>query len=86
MQAASNEEGDRRSIDRWLPGVALARRYDRSWLSADILTGVTVCAILILQGMAYGELAAPRDRPLRGDWGDGALCAGNNDTGGDGRP
>src|SRR5215213_7189584 len=42
---------------RWLPGLALARQYQTSWLRADILAGVTVCALLIPQGMAYGELA-----------------------------
>jgi SulP family sulfate permease len=40
-----------------LPGLALARRYNRAWLRADLLAGVTVCALLIPQGMAYGELA-----------------------------
>jgi len=46
-----------RSMERWLPAIALARQYQKSWLRADILAGVTVCALLIPQGMAYGELA-----------------------------
>ncbi|MGD9892332.1 MAG: SulP family inorganic anion transporter [Dehalococcoidia bacterium] len=57
MPAASDKRTSPQGISRWLPGLASVRHYDRSWLSADILAGVTVCAILIPQGMAYGELA-----------------------------
>jgi len=35
----------------WVPG------YRRSWLPLDIVAGLTVCAILVPEGMAYAELA-----------------------------
>jgi high affinity sulfate transporter 1 len=35
----------------WVPG------YKRSWLSADLFAGLTVCAILVPEGMAYAQLA-----------------------------
>ena len=31
--------------------------YQRSWLPLDIIAGLTVCAILVPEGMAYAELA-----------------------------
>ena len=35
----------------WVPG------YQRSWLPLDVIAGLTVCAILVPEGMAYAELA-----------------------------
>ena len=35
----------------WLPG------YQRSWLRFDLIAGLTVCAILVPEGMAYAQLA-----------------------------
>jgi SulP family sulfate permease len=35
----------------WLPG------YQRRWLTLDIIAGLTVCAILVPEGMAYAGLA-----------------------------
>jgi SulP family sulfate permease len=55
--AAQPEDDAQRGIGRWLPGLTIIRHYDRTWLRADMLAGVTVCALLIPQGMAYGELA-----------------------------
>ena len=40
-----------------MPGVRVARTYDRSWLRADLVAGVVLAAILVPQGMAYAELA-----------------------------
>jgi SulP family sulfate permease len=50
-----------RSVDasgwrRWLPGLSVLTRYDRSWLRGDLLAGVTVAAYLIPQVMAYAEI------------------------------
>ena len=35
----------------WVPG------YQRSWLRPDMIAGLTVCAILVPEGMAYAQLA-----------------------------
>jgi len=35
----------------WVPG------YQRKWLLLDLIAGLTVCAILVPEGMAYAELA-----------------------------
>lgn len=40
-----------------LPGLAVLRGYRRAWLSADLVAGATVGAMLIPQSMAYAELA-----------------------------
>ncbi|MFN7148833.1 MAG: SulP family inorganic anion transporter [Microthrixaceae bacterium] len=47
----------RAPIDRWLPGVAVARRYQRSWLRTDLAAGVVLTALLIPAGMGYAEAA-----------------------------
>lgn len=41
---------------RWLPGLAVLLRYDRTWLRGDLLAGITVAAYLIPQVMAYAEI------------------------------
>src|SRR3954464_10314553 len=46
-----------RAVGRWLPGVRLARAYDRSWLRSDCVAGVVLAAILVPQGMAYAGWA-----------------------------
>jgi len=42
---------------RFLPGLDVLLRYDRSWLRGDVLAGLTVCAYLIPQVMAYAQIA-----------------------------
>lgn len=42
---------------RLLPGLAVVRSYQRSWLRPDVLAGLTVGAMLIPQSMGYAELA-----------------------------
>ena len=44
-------------LERAVPGVAAARRYERRWLRTDIVAGVVLATILVPQGMAYAELA-----------------------------
>lgn len=39
------------------PALAEARAYRRGWLLRDVLTAVTLLAVLVPQGLAYGELA-----------------------------
>ena len=40
-----------------LPGAAELRHYRLAWLRPDLLAGLAVWAVLVPQGLAYGELA-----------------------------
>jgi sulfate permease, SulP family len=40
-----------------IPAIRVARTILRRWLRADLVAGVTTFAMLVPQGMAYGELA-----------------------------
>ena len=42
---------------RLIPGVRVARTYERSWLPADIVAGLVLTAILIPVGMGYAQAA-----------------------------
>jgi high affinity sulfate transporter 1 len=44
-------------VTRWIPGVAVARNYRRSWLRNDLVAALVLTALLVPQGMAYAELA-----------------------------
>ncbi len=44
-------------LARWVPGLAVLRTYDRTWLRPDLLTALSVWALLIPQGLAYAQLA-----------------------------
>jgi high affinity sulfate transporter 1 len=44
-------------LARLVPGVAVARSYQRTWVRSDVVAGVVLAAILVPQGMAYAELA-----------------------------
>ena len=46
-----------RVLQRWAPGLATIRTYQRAWLRSDLVAGVVLAAILVPQGMAYAELA-----------------------------
>jgi SulP family sulfate permease len=46
-----------KGVWNYLPGIQALLHYERRWLRFDILAGLSVCAILIPQGMAYGSLA-----------------------------
>lgn len=52
-----SEERATPRLERWVPGVRVARTYDRSWLRPDLIAGTVLAAILVPQGMAYAELA-----------------------------
>jgi len=43
--------GRRWPVLAWVPG------YQRAWLRTDVIAGLTVCAILVPEGMAYAQLA-----------------------------
>jgi MFS superfamily sulfate permease-like transporter len=47
----------RKQVERWVPGVRVARTYERRWLRPDLIAGIVLAAILVPQGMAYAELA-----------------------------
>jgi high affinity sulfate transporter 1 len=42
---------------RAVPGVTVARTYERRWLAKDVVAGVVLSTLLVPQGMAYAELA-----------------------------
>ena len=44
-------------ILRLIPGLRVARAYERSWLPADIVAGLVLTAILIPVGMGYAQAA-----------------------------
>src|SRR3954465_7407136 len=44
-------------LERWVPGIAMLRRYQPGWLRSDLVAGIVLAAILVPQGMAYAELA-----------------------------
>lgn len=44
-------------LGRFVPGLGVARTYQRSWLANDLVAGLVVTALLVPQGMAYAELA-----------------------------
>ena len=44
-------------ISRWLPGLAALRDYKTSFLSHDLAAGLTLGAVMVPVGLAYGELA-----------------------------
>ena len=47
----------RHAVEAYVPGLRAVRAYERSWLSADVVAGLVLAAILVPQGMAYAELA-----------------------------
>lgn len=53
-------------LTRWLPGLATLRDYKASFLPHDLAAGVTLGAVLVPVGLAYGELAG---LPLAGLYG-----------------
>ncbi len=43
--------------ERYLPGLAILRRYERGWLRGDLVAGAVLTALLIPAGMGYAEVA-----------------------------
>lgn len=59
--------GDQRPTwERFLPGLAVLRRYEPGWLRGDLLAGLTVAAYLVPQVMAYAVIAGLA--PVIGLW------------------
>src|SRR5262245_26948713 len=44
-------------LDRWVPAVSDLRGYQASWLTRDLLAGVSVAAIQVPTAIAYAVLA-----------------------------
>jgi high affinity sulfate transporter 1 len=44
-----------RGIWKWVPGARVARDYQWSWLSRDVVAGLVVTALLVPAGMGYAE-------------------------------
>ena len=44
-------------VSRWLPGLAMLRAYDRSWLPKDLVAGLVLTAVLVPVGMGYAQAA-----------------------------
>lgn len=49
-----------RLLARAMPGLELARGYPRRWLKADVLSALTIGAMLIPQGLAYAQIVGVR--------------------------
>jgi len=44
-------------VARWVPGITVARTYEKKWLRKDFTAALVLTALLVPQGMAYAELA-----------------------------
>jgi len=44
-------------ISRWVPILSWLPRYDRSWLSLDIIAGLTLWGLVVPEAMAYAGIA-----------------------------
>src|SRR5215510_14909612 len=44
------------TIMRWLPGLATLKAYKASFLPHDLAAGLTLGAVMVPGGLAYGEL------------------------------
>jgi high affinity sulfate transporter 1 len=42
-------------MSQWVPGVAMIRRYDRSWLRQDLVAGLVLTTVLVPAGIGYAE-------------------------------
>ncbi len=45
------------NVRRWLPGLAMLRRYDRRLLASDLAAGVVLAALMAPVGISYAEAA-----------------------------
>src|SRR5262249_33831550 len=44
-------------LERWVPGIRALRNYNLSWLPKDLAAGITLGAVLVPVGLAFGSLA-----------------------------
>ena len=45
------------AVAQWIPGLAVAREYQKSWLRNDVVAGLVLTALLIPAGMGYAAAA-----------------------------
>ncbi|HEY5852796.1 MAG TPA: SulP family inorganic anion transporter, partial [Aldersonia sp.] len=45
------------AVGQWIPGLAVAREYQKSWLRNDVVAGLVLTALLIPAGMGYAAAA-----------------------------
>ncbi len=53
----SNTKPQQNPLVRYLPILGWLPKYERSWLRADLIAGLTVVVLLIPEGMAYAQIA-----------------------------
>jgi high affinity sulfate transporter 1 len=53
----STKKDFERPIEKFLPGLAALRDYDRSWFGYDLLAGFSVAAVAVPIAIAYSQLA-----------------------------
>ena len=54
------------NLSCWMPGLAMLRDYKPAFLPHDLAAGLTLGAVMVPVGLAYGELAG---LPLAGLYG-----------------
>ena len=57
MSVEKNGNGVSGGVRSLIPGLSVARTYERRNLRPDLVAGLVLAAILVPQGMAYAELA-----------------------------
>src|SRR5690349_23421298 len=50
-------DSDSSKLNRFIPSIGWLSRYQRQWLRADILAGLTAAAVVIPKAMAYATIA-----------------------------
>ena len=56
-------------LERWMPGVRVIRGYELSWLPQDLAGGITLGAVMVPVGLAFGEMAGvPLADSMRGSF------------------
>ena len=56
-QGDGGQKGSVRPIDRFMPGLAALRGYNRAWLGRDVIAGISVAAVAVPIAIAYSQLA-----------------------------
>jgi high affinity sulfate transporter 1 len=44
-------------VEKWIPGLRTIRTYEREWFRSDLVAGLSVAAVALPIGIAYGQLA-----------------------------